>query len=120
MLTPIASQPYATKVGDGHTVSAQPSYSVLGRNFIVANYAANGGCYDNDDGSSWYLEQDNFCVFGGMKSNFQGHNKIATGNLHAYASVYGDHCLNGLNQISDFYADGYANNVSFRPRVRGV
>jgi hypothetical protein len=51
MLTPIASQPYATKVGDGHTVSAQPSYSVLGRNFIVANYAANGGCYDNDDGS---------------------------------------------------------------------
>eukprot|EP00035_Acanthoeca_spectabilis_P012614 m.227837 g.227837 ORF g.227837 m.227837 type:complete len:815 (+) comp15667_c0_seq10:79-2523(+) len=104
-------QPYLTKVGDGHTATAQPAYSTLGRNFIVANYAADGGCYDNDDGSSWYLEQDNFCVYGGMKSNFEGHNKRSTGNVHAFASVYGDHCLNGLNQINDFYADGYANNT---------
>mmetsp|Transcript_4480 Transcript_4480/g.11420 ORF Transcript_4480/g.11420 Transcript_4480/m.11420 type:complete len:899 (+) Transcript_4480:19-2715(+) len=104
-------QPYATKALDGKTVSAQPAYSTLGRNFIVANYAADGGCYDNDDGSSWYLEQDNFCVFGGMKSNFEGSNKRSTGNLHAFASVYGDHCLSGLNQINDFYADGYANNT---------
>lgn len=51
-----------------------------------------------------------------MKSNFEGHNKRSTGNVHAFASVYGDHCLNGLNQINDFYADGYANNV--RPIIR--
>eukprot|EP01052_Picozoa_sp_SAG31_P000209 SAG31_NODE_7_length_42755_cov_130.245728_5_plen_89_part_00 len=76
--------------------------------------AADGGCYDNDDGSSWYLEQNNFCVYGGMqpalpleslfpllsekflriisipgmKSNFEGHNKRSSGNVHAYASVY--------------------------------
>lgn len=98
-------------MGDGKTLSAQPAYSRLHHNFIVANYAADGGCFDNDDSSSWYLEQQNFCVFGGMKSNFEGHNKRATGNLHAFASVYGDHCLNGLNQISDKYADGYQNNT---------
>ena len=46
-----------------------------------------------------------------MKPNFEGHNKRSTGNLHAFASVYGDHCLNGINQISDEFADGYANNM---------
>eukprot|EP00041_Stephanoeca_diplocostata_P018365 m.384320 g.384320 ORF g.384320 m.384320 type:complete len:858 (+) comp20990_c0_seq2:333-2906(+) len=104
-------QPYATKVLDGVTVSAQPAYSKLHHNWIVANYAANGGCYDNDDGSSWYLEEQNFCIYGGVKSNFEGHNKRATNNLHAFASVYGDRCLGGLNQINDYYADGYANNT---------
>jgi hypothetical protein len=83
----------------------------LHNNFIVANYAANGGCYDNDDGSSWYLEQNNFCVYGGMKSNFEGHNKRSSNNVHAFASVYGDTCLNGINQISDHYAEGYWNNT---------
>eukprot|EP00040_Diaphanoeca_grandis_P028572 m.165768 g.165768 ORF g.165768 m.165768 type:complete len:822 (+) comp31396_c0_seq1:19-2484(+) len=104
-------QPYVTTVLDGKTPSAQPAYSKLHHNFIVANYAANGGCFDNDDGSSWYLEQSNFCVFGGMKSNFEGHNKRTTNSLHAFASVYGDTCLNGLVQVSEYYADAYANNT---------
>ena len=38
-----------------------------------------------------------------MKSNFEGHNKRSSGNVHAYASVYGDSCLNGLNQIDWHY-----------------
>ncbi len=29
-------------------------------NFFVANYGADGGAVDNDDGSSRYLEHDNF------------------------------------------------------------
>lgn len=69
-------QPYATTVLDGKTLSARPQYSKLHHNWIVANYAADGGCYDNDDGSSWYLEQDNFCIYGGMKSNFEGKDGI--------------------------------------------
>ena len=40
-----------------------------------------------------------------MKSNFEGHNKRSSNNVHAYASVYGDSCLNGLNQISWHYAE---------------
>jgi hypothetical protein len=50
-------------------------------------------------------------VFAGMKSNFEGHNKRSSNNVHAYASVYGDSCLNGLNQISWHYAEGYYNNI---------
>jgi hypothetical protein len=40
-----------------------------------------------------------------------GSNKRSRGNLHAFASVYGDHCLSGINQISDEWADGYVNNT---------
>lgn len=46
-----------------------------------------------------------------MKSNFEGHNKRSSNNVHAYASVYGDSCLNGLNQITWHYAEGYYNNI---------
>jgi hypothetical protein len=43
-------QPYLSDVGgeDGMTTTAEPAYSRLHNNFIVANYAADGGCYDND------------------------------------------------------------------------
>ena len=59
----------------------------------VANYGANGGCVDNDDGSSWYNLTDNFFVFGGHKSDFQGHNKRSYGNINAYPGVYGPRCV---------------------------
>lgn len=104
-------QPYVTTVGDGRTQSATPAYSRLHHNFIVANYAADGGCFDNDDGSSYYREEFNFCVFGGMKSNFEAHNKRSTGNVHAFASAYGEHCLNGVLQPELRYSDGYQNNT---------
>jgi len=103
-------EPYMTDVPPGPP-SAEPLYSRLHNNFIVANYAADGGCYDNDDGSSWYLEQNNFCVYGGMKSDFQGHGKRSSNNIHAYASVYGDACLVGEVQVSEHYAEGYWNNT---------
>ena len=48
-------QPYFTDVPP--VPSAEPLYSRLHNNYIVANYAADGGCYDNDDGSSWYMGQ---------------------------------------------------------------
>lgn len=54
--------PYATSIADGKTLSAIPAFNVASRNFIVANYGADGGCLDNDDGSSWYRIEDNFCV----------------------------------------------------------
>jgi hypothetical protein len=38
--------PYATTLRDGKTLSAVPAYIVAERNFIVANYAADGGCLD--------------------------------------------------------------------------
>jgi hypothetical protein len=39
--------PYATTLRDGTTLSAVPAMIVAERNFIVANYAADGGCLDN-------------------------------------------------------------------------
>merc|ERR1712014_201059 len=79
-----------------------------------------GGCYDNDDGSSWYSEQNNFCIYGGMKSNFEGHNKRSSNNLHAFANVYGETCLNGINQVSEHYAEGYWNNTCILASAKDV
>ena len=81
--------PYITKVRDGKTPSTVPAVNNVHNNFIVANYAADGGCLDNDDGSSYYDIHHNFCVFGGHKQNFDGHSKRGFANVYAYPSVYG-------------------------------
>jgi hypothetical protein len=45
----------------------KPQYDELEHNFIVAGGGANGGAFDHDDGSSFYLDHDNFEVYGGHK-----------------------------------------------------
>ena len=40
--------PYLTDIRDGKTPSTIPAMNDVGHNFIVANYAADGGCLDND------------------------------------------------------------------------
>lgn len=42
-------QPFLTTVRNG-TASLIPARNVLTKNFVMANYNANGGCFDNDDG----------------------------------------------------------------------
>ena len=42
--------PYITDIRDGKTPSTIPAWNDMHHNFIVANYAADGGCLDNDDG----------------------------------------------------------------------
>jgi hypothetical protein len=70
-----------------------PAVNDVHNNFIVANYAADGGCLDNDDGSSYYDIHHNFCVYGGHKQNFDGHSKRGFGNVYVYPSVYGNKCV---------------------------
>ena len=60
--------PYITEIRDGKTPSTIPAWNNMHHNFIVANYAADGGCLDNDDGSSYYDIHHNYCVFGGHVS----------------------------------------------------
>jgi hypothetical protein len=60
--------PYVTTVGDGSTPSTVPAYTLAHANLIVANYGADGGCLDNDDGSSYYRIYGNACFFGGHTS----------------------------------------------------
>lgn len=104
--------PYYTTVRNG-TSSTIPAFNNVHRNFIVANYAADGGCLDNDDGSSYYDIHHNFCVFGGHKSDFDGNSKYSRYNIHAYASVYGDKCLGILAQVLPpaGYHEQYTNNI---------
>ena len=56
--------PFLTMVRDGHTPSVVPAYKTIHHNFIVANYGSDGGCVDNDDGSSWYNIYSNFFLGG--------------------------------------------------------
>ena len=84
--------PYLTTVRDG-TPSTVPEVNDVHHNFIVANFAADGGCLDNDDGSSYYDIRDNVCFFGGHKQNFDGHSKRGFRNLYIHPSVYGVKCI---------------------------
>lgn len=105
--------PYLTLVRDGVTPSVIPADNDVRANFVVDNMAADGGCWDTDDGSSWYLFRYNFCVFGGHKSDFDGHSKRSVNNLHVYPSVYGPRCLQiGAQRLPMAgYPDVYVNNT---------
>jgi len=85
--------PYLTEIRDGKTPSTVPAVNNVHRNFIVANYAADGGCLDNDDGSSYYDIHHNYCVYGGHKQNFDGHSKRGFSNVYVYPQVYGAKCV---------------------------
>merc|ERR1711988_1559885 len=82
-------------------------------NFIVANNAANGGCFDHDDGSSNYDMSYNFCVFGGHKSDWDGNRKSSHHNLHVYSKVYNPTCIEiGAQYLPPKgYGEGYHSNV---------
>lgn len=104
--------PYLTTIRNG-TASTIPAMNNVHHNFIVANFAADGGCLDNDDGSSYYAIHHNFCVYGGHKSDFDGNSKVSSFNIHAYPSVYGAKCAGILaqNLPPKGYAEGYHSNV---------
>lgn len=111
-------QPYLTEVRNG-TASLVPLENVITKNFMVANYGSNGGCIDNDDGSSFYNITYNFFVYGGHKSDFNGHSKLSWGNINVYPSVYGTKCVGifGLpNPDSEHrWNEGYWNNTCILP-----
>lgn len=84
-------------------------------NFFVAGGGANGGALDHDDGSSFYHDHDNFFVYGGHKSDFDGHGKQSYNNILAFANVYGSKCV-GIGNAphaspNPFFAEGFWNNT---------
>jgi hypothetical protein len=108
--------PYVTDIGDGSTPSTVPAVNDVHRNLIVANYGADGGCLDNDDGSSYYDIHHNVCFYGGHKSDFDGHSKRSYANLHVHPSVYGVKCVGELQAMpKPGYAEGYYNNTCVLP-----
>jgi hypothetical protein len=105
--------PYLTTVNDG-TPSLTPAYNEIHHNFFICNYGSEM-CIDNDDGSSYYLNHDNFEVYGGHKSNWGGHNKFTYNSINAYSQVYADGpCCDIESQPPLFvpgFVDGYYNNT---------
>merc|ERR1719362_785891 len=98
-------QPYLSDVRSG-TPSLVPAYNQMSRNFLFANFGAGFGV-DNDDTSSWYNITGNVLYQGGgLKCDYDGHDKHFSGNLlvqatigacsHtcAYKSNFTDHCFN--------------------------
>lgn len=104
-------QPFLTTNRDGKTPSLVPAPNTIYNNFMVANYGSDGGCIDNDDGSSWYNISYNFFVYGGHKSDFGGHSKLSYNNINAYSYVYGPRCM-VLQQLPYVgQEEGYWNNT---------
>jgi len=120
--------PYITTINDG-SPSTVPKRNNVHNNFIVANYAADGGCLDNDDGSSYYDIHHNFCMYGGHKQNFDGHSKRSFGNIHVHPQVYGTKCIDEEAEGWGFgtsgplglppkgYAEEYTDNICILPKA---
>ncbi len=111
--------PYVTDVRSG-APSTIPALTRVRSNLIVSNYGANGGCLDNDDGSAYYaIGPDNVCYYGGHKSDFDGHSKTSSANLHIHPQVYGSRCVGLLQALprSGQYAEGYTGNVCILPKA---
>jgi len=85
-------------------------------NFLVAGGGANSGSADHDDGSSFYYDHHNVMVYGGHKSNFDGHSKRSVANLLAFPLVYEPVCARfyvGLPPASPggLWAEAFVNNT---------
>jgi len=58
--------PYIINDADGKpTGGLKAAPDEIHHNFLVAGGGANSGCIDNDDGSSFYNDHHNVCIYGG-------------------------------------------------------
>lgn len=108
--------PYVTTVRDG-SPSTRPAVNDMHHNFIVANYHADGGCFDTDDGAAYYMLRQNFCVYGGHKVDFDGHSKTSYANIHVYPMAYFQACLAAScqNLPPKGYGETYDSNTCILP-----
>lgn len=73
-------QPFLTDVGSGEA-SVTPKYLEIRFNFLISNYGAGFGV-DNDDTSSYYKIHHNFFYLGGgVKCDYDGHEKHFYNNV---------------------------------------
>mmetsp|Transcript_15704 Transcript_15704/g.18909 ORF Transcript_15704/g.18909 Transcript_15704/m.18909 type:complete len:390 (+) Transcript_15704:2-1171(+) len=113
--------PYITNVGDPNG-STRPAWNNMHHNLIVSNYAADGGCFDNDDGSSYYEMHHNFCVFGGHKGDFDGHSKYSHHTVYIYPVSYFKACfsMDIQNIPPKGYGETYSNNICILQDAGGM
>jgi hypothetical protein len=86
--------PYVINFPNGTASNgAKPQDDEISFNLVVAGGGANSAALDHDDGSSFYFNHHNVHVYGGHKSNFDGHNKRSVGNLMLFPLVYAPQCM---------------------------
>jgi hypothetical protein len=88
--------PYLTTALDGKTASLTPALSRLRLNFLINNYHSVWPI-DHDDGSCYYLDTENFLIYGGYK-NYLGHSKTAKNNIYIFPDR---NQTNSLNKTSN-------------------
>jgi hypothetical protein len=74
--------PYITRLYDGKTPSLMPAMSYIHNNFVMSNYHSLWPL-DHDDGSCYWVDTNNFLVYGGYKNNL-GHSKTTLNNTYIY------------------------------------
>ena len=74
--------PYITRLFDGKTPSLMPTMSYIHNNFVMSNYHSIWPL-DHDDGSCYWVDTNNFLVYGGYKNNL-GHSKTTLNNTYIY------------------------------------
>eukprot|EP01111_Echinosteliopsis_oligospora_P012301 TRINITY_DN4197_c0_g1_i1.p1 TRINITY_DN4197_c0_g1~~TRINITY_DN4197_c0_g1_i1.p1 ORF type:complete len:808 (-),score=212.17 TRINITY_DN4197_c0_g1_i1:52-2475(-) len=99
-------QPFLTTVADG-TPSLNPAYSHIHHNMFICNYYSQA-CIDNDDGSTFYMNYNNFEVYGCHKDYFAGHNKFTFDTVLAFPVCWGYSCA-FYTEFVPGYVDGLYN-----------
>ena len=74
--------PYITRLFDGETPSLMLAMSYNFNNFLITNYHSVWPL-DHDDGSCYWVDTNNFLVYGGYKNNL-GHSKTTLNNTYIY------------------------------------
>jgi len=101
-------QPFLTTVADG-TPSLNPQYSLIHHNMFIGNYGSEA-TIDNDDGSTFYKNYNNFEVYGCHKDYFAGHNKFTYQSVLVFPKCWGRSC-GFYTDFTPGYVDGYWNNT---------
>jgi hypothetical protein len=105
-------QPFLTTIANG-TASLNPAYSLIHNNMFICNYGSQA-CIDNDDGSTFYKNYNNFEVYGCHKDYFAGHNKYTYNSLLVLPTCWGFGC--GFStQFVPGYVDGAWNMSCILP-----
>jgi hypothetical protein len=95
--------------------STAMEWRTIRNNFMIGNYQSQENV-DNDDGSGYFITEDNFLVYAsnGLKSDFGGHDNHHIGNIYAYvgSGTWGSGtCMsNGAAQLEG-HEDLYQNNL---------
>jgi len=96
-------EPYLTTIANGRA-SFNQAYNLIHHNMFICNYNSDT-CIDNDDGSNFFQNYNNFEVYGCHKDYYAGHDKHTFNSVLAYPSCWGFSC-GFFTEFVPGYVDG--------------